>query len=301
VPRPGCRSTPSRHFATTVYNLPPTRSAAQEQVLFLLGVNEKKFFGKDSSEEGLKLLERIAEHDSRYHLLLGLPPLTLEHLHKTYPVKNGRLSSSRTLEADLYGELIPLLQASALDERPKFALDRPKRTTAERILLKLTTMPREGLRVYWAWFKRNKYKDAASYEFWHKNFPVCSEAGFEQRAEHIALKALQHIVDQRAKGHSSSALLVVNNDIYALVAAVLRKELAVDAALDSSERTSQRTAQLQELTGEKFPLQPLVFHVAFIYFGLPALLLGNVLVLVEYFCREAVSTLWQSEGEDDRD
>mmetsp|Transcript_58374 Transcript_58374/g.107757 ORF Transcript_58374/g.107757 Transcript_58374/m.107757 type:complete len:319 (+) Transcript_58374:115-1071(+) len=300
VPRPGCRLPAHRAFATAVFNLPQTKSSAREQVLFLLGLNEKKFFGKDSSEEGLKLLERIAEHDSKYHLLLGVPPLTLEHVTKNHLVKDRRLTSSRKLEAEVYGEMIPLLQASMLDSRPRFALDRPKRITAERLALELSKLPREGARVYWAWFKRNTHKDAMMYEFWSKHFPVCSEAYFNQRAEHIALSALEHIVETRAKGHSGSALLVVNNDIYALVTEVLQRELAADAKLDSSDCKTRRQKKLKELSEERFEGREgqLVFHVLFIYVGIPGLVLVNLQLLADMLWRNVISPAWGTEVED---
>merc|ERR1740123_2101757 len=81
-----------RNFATTVFNVKPRPGeVGAEQTLFVVGLNEGKFFGQDGAEEALKLLERIAEHGpqgSEYNLLLGLSDRDLAQLEADHKVKN---------------------------------------------------------------------------------------------------------------------------------------------------------------------------------------------------------------------
>eukprot|EP00403_Amphidinium_massartii_P043959 CAMPEP_0178438624 /NCGR_PEP_ID=MMETSP0689_2-20121128/35695_1 /TAXON_ID=160604 /ORGANISM="Amphidinium massartii, Strain CS-259" /LENGTH=314 /DNA_ID=CAMNT_0020061045 /DNA_START=35 /DNA_END=975 /DNA_ORIENTATION=+ len=298
VRRPGCRwQAFQRRFATTVFNIPPSKPSSQEQVLFLLGLNEKKFFGRDSSEEGLKLLERIAEHDAQYTLLLGISPALLKHVEANHAVKDRRLTSSRKLEKEEGGELIPLIQASSIDSRPKVALDRPRKITGERLCQRLCYTPSEGRHIYWAWFSMRQYRDAAKYEFWHKYFPTVSLPYFEQRAEHIALKAIEHLATQRAKGREGSALLVVGNDLYALVAEVLKKELTGDPsdALSSKELAKYRQERLLDLDTERHQIEPLLVHTMFIYVVVPGLIFLQLVVAANHFFETTVRNMWRAD------
>ena len=74
-----------RGFATNAFTV-PSRDSTPEQTLFVVGLNEGKFFGQDSAEEALKLVERIAQHNSEYTLLLGVPERRLAEMEEFHKV-----------------------------------------------------------------------------------------------------------------------------------------------------------------------------------------------------------------------
>jgi len=217
-----------RGFATAAFTV-KAKDPAPEQTLFVVGLNEGKFFGQDSAEEALKLLEHVAEHSPEYTLLFGLADKRLAELEEDHQVKKGRLTPSRELEGRRFCEMVPVLQAGMVDKRPRRAVGRSPYTDQSHVAWVLWKNPREAVNIYWAYWRRHQYKDIAQRKFWTKHFPASAPCYFEERAHIIAIRATEHITACRKQGLGSSSVLVVNNDIYDLVITHLGSFLGKDA------------------------------------------------------------------------
>jgi len=238
--------------------------------------NERKFFGPDGAEEGLKLLERIAEHSTDYQLLFGLSEKQLGTLAEDHVVKNNRLTPSRQLETVENGEFVPIMQAGMVDKRPRLATDRDWRTTQSFIASQLWTHPREAFQIYWTFSKRNDVKDAARYSFCTTYFPHTSREYFQERAELMAIRTVESVLAGRKEGRGCrTTVLTVSNDVFNLVAGRL-KELLDEKALhqlSTEESMIERRDRAEKLCRKVIDVTPLLM---FVYVGAPLLLLQQV-------------------------
>jgi len=270
-----------RGFSTAAFTV-PAQGDAPEQALFVVGLNEGKFFGQDGAEEGLKLLERIADHDPKYHLLFGLTDTELREMEEEFKVEKRKLTPSRELEKERNCEFIPLMQAGMVDNRPRLAIGRALRTTQAHVAWRLWKQPREAVKLYWAFWRRKKYKDAERCSFWSKHFPLSARAYFEDRADLVAIRAVEHLVARRLQGQQGTALVIVNNELFSAVVNRLGLFLDKDAAnkLGSPELSRQLRDHAGELCADVPDLTSLL---VFVYIGIPLLLLQQGYLALEYF------------------
>lgn len=271
---------PCRGFATTAFTV-PAKGPSEEQTLFVVGLNSGKFFGQDSAEEGLKLLERVAEHNAKYNVLVDLTTRELSDIETENAVKKGRLTPSRELEGFRNCEFIPILQASMVDGRPRAALGRSLQVDQAAVTTVLWKTPREALNLYWAFWQRKNKKDAARRKFCQQHFPKAASAYFEERAETVAIRATEQMALTYQKGWKGTSVLVVSNELYEPVVQHLR--LLLDAK--SSERfgSDDFVNHLREratvLLQEKRDATALLVVA---YLGMPFLLAQFVYLSIEY-------------------
>merc|ERR1711879_1124449 len=105
---------------------------------------------------------------------------------------------------------------------------RPIRTTQGHVCWQLWKHPFEAVHLYWAYWRRKDYKDAACQRFWSQHFPICASAYFDENAELIAIRSVEHMaasVGQGKSGSGHSMILVIGNDIFSLVCDHLRRTL----------------------------------------------------------------------------
>jgi len=268
-----------RGFATSAFTV---KGDSGERTIFVFGLNEGKFFGPDSAEGGLKLLERIAEHSKKYQLLLGITEKELQVVEEDHAVKN-KLTPSRELEGKRVCEFIPLIQASMVDENPRMALGRSLRSTQGQFSMALFKYPRETVKLYRLFWRRKQYKDAASWHFLREHLPMAAVAYFDQRAGTIALRTLEQLARARvlAEKDKGPLVLVVGNDIFELVVRDLREILDSTAPekLGSEEFLQDVRTQAAAMAAEGPDPTPLLL---IIYLGLPLLLLQNIYLAIEY-------------------
>jgi len=268
-----------RGFATASFTVPAS-GTAPAQALFVVGLNERKFFGQDGAEEGLKLLERVAEHDPNYQILLGLEEIALELIEKKNKVKHKKLTPSRELEAFSNCEMIPIVQAGMVDDRPRRALGRTRKTSVNHVAWMLMKHPREAVQIYWAFWRRKQYKDAARYKFWSEHLPNASHVYFNERAELVAIRAVEHMTIERVQGRRSVAVLAVSNEIFTPVVKYLNEMLEKDGAskIGDPEFSRQMRDRASELCLDVPDLTPVLI---LIYLGIPLLLLRQLVVTID--------------------
>eukprot|EP00933_Yihiella_yeosuensis_P039482 TRINITY_DN33528_c0_g1_i1.p1 TRINITY_DN33528_c0_g1~~TRINITY_DN33528_c0_g1_i1.p1 ORF type:complete len:332 (+),score=55.69 TRINITY_DN33528_c0_g1_i1:72-1067(+) len=261
----------SAAFATTAFTV-PAHNNAPELTLFVVGLNSGKFFGQDGAEEGLKLVEHVASHSPEYTLLFGLSERDLAFLEEDHKVTRGRLTPSRELEGKRLCEHVPLIQAGMVDKRPRRALDRSLKITQNHVSVLLWKNPREAVQIYWAYWKRKKYTDAARKKFWKEYFPESGHAYFEDRAELITIRAVEHLAAQRKQGLGNTAVLTVNNELYELVVVALGKLLDKEdpGKLTSQEFLRELRRAASEICADAPDLTPLL---VFVYGIMPVIVL----------------------------
>jgi len=264
-----------------------------------VGLNENKFFGQDGAEEGLKLLERVVEHHQEYDLLFGITEKALADMEVGHPVeKNKKLTASRELEAVRNGEMIPLMQASMVDKFKRRAIDRPLKTTQSHIAHLLWKFPRETIKLGWAYWHRKDHKDASRHKFWSQHFPLCSTAYFDERAEIISIRAVEHIVGRQSQEWKGAIILVVNNEIFSLV----NKQLSLMLADEGRQLSSP--AFMETLRGEAVHLCADVIDLTpvliFVYVGIPLITLHFTYLAIEYYVKQLEFTKEMLKG-DERD
>jgi hypothetical protein len=255
-------------------------NGAAEQVVFVVGLNERKFFGPDGAEEALKLLERVADHDPGYRLLLGLNEKQLEEIEQDHKVKHRKLTPSRELEGVLNAEFVPIVQAGMVDQRPRLAIDRPWRISQSHIAQQLWKHPREALNVYWSFWQRDQIKDAHRFEFCMHYFPVAAGEYFYERADLFAIRVVVKVIAQRLQGKGGTTVLVVGNEMFQPVTERLKARLD-DAAGDrlvSPEYSTELQSRAQLLCTRVMDLTP---ALAFVYFGIPLLILQQVYLIIK--------------------
>jgi hypothetical protein len=255
--------------------------SSSDQTLFIVGLNKGKFFGQDGAEEGLKLLERVADHHPEYHLLFGLNEKELDRLEEDHQVKGGRLTPSRDLAQAENGEAVPIMQAGMVDKRPRRALGRALKTTQGHVAWRLWRNPREVLRLLLVFWRRKQFKDAVSFKFWSENLPLSAHVYYGESAELIAIRTTEHLIAERQKGSPGSTVLTVRSEVFASVAERCRHYLnedAVEMLADSKfqEELKQNASYLCKDVPDMTPL------LVLIYAGLPILLLHQVVLFCEY-------------------
>ncbi|CAL1134683.1 unnamed protein product [Cladocopium goreaui] len=292
-------------FATCAFTV-PSRGPTPEQTLFVAGLNEGKFFGQDSAEETLKLVERVAQHSPEYTLLFGISDRRLAELEQDNKVKQGRLTPSRDLEGRLHCEMVPVLQAGMVDKRPRKHVGRSVFTDQVHVAWLLWKNPQEARKVYWAFWRQRHYKDAEARSFWAKHFPVSSYGYFEERAHIIAIRATEHMMALRKqfdvggtaessspeptkpdnKEMNNSTVLVVNNDIYDLVVQHLNDFLGKDAPenFNSQEFARKLRDTAEELCQDIIDLTPLL---VFVYVILPLLIFQFFFNAGQYYLKQS--------------
>jgi len=272
-------------FATTAFTV-PSRGKAPEQTLFVAGLNEGKFFGQDSAEETLKLVERVAQHSPEYTLLFGLSDRRLAEMEQENKVKQGRLTPSRELEGRLHCEMIPVLQAGMVDKRPRKHVGRSVFTDQVHVAWLLWKNPQEARKVYWAFWRRNYYKDAEARSFWSTHFPVSSYGYFEERAHIIAIRATEHLMALRKQEMGNSTVLVVNNDVYDLVIQHLNDFLGKDAPENFNSQDFARKLRdtAEELCQDIIDLTPVL---VFVYVILPLLIFQFFFNAGQYYLKQS--------------
>ncbi|CAL1134684.1 unnamed protein product [Cladocopium goreaui] len=272
-------------FATCAFTV-PSRGPTPEQTLFVAGLNEGKFFGQDSAEETLKLVERVAQHSPEYTLLFGISDRRLAELEQDNKVKQGRLTPSRDLEGRLHCEMVPVLQAGMVDKRPRKHVGRSVFTDQVHVAWLLWKNPQEARKVYWAFWRQRHYKDAEARSFWAKHFPVSSYGYFEERAHIIAIRATEHMMALRKQEMNNSTVLVVNNDIYDLVVQHLNDFLGKDAPenFNSQEFARKLRDTAEELCQDIIDLTPLL---VFVYVILPLLIFQFFFNAGQYYLKQS--------------
>lgn len=271
-----------RGFATEAINVRSSSGKKNDQTLFIVGLNSGKFFGQDGAEEGLKLLERVAEHHPDYHLLFGLNEKEFALLESEHQVKGGRLTPSRDLATVKDGEVVPIMQAGVVDKRPRHALGRSLKTTQGHVAWRLWRNPREAIRLYTLFWKRNQHKDTARFKFWSENMPLASHVYFGESSELIAVRTTEHIIAERRKGKPGSTVLTVKNEVFASVVERCRHYLSEEeqvAQLDDhkfSEGLKEKAMALCKDVPEMTPL------LVLIYIGFPLLAIHQVMLFCEY-------------------
>eukprot|EP00747_Dinoflagellata_sp_TGD_P163680 gnl/TRDRNA2_/TRDRNA2_182622_c0_seq1.p1 gnl/TRDRNA2_/TRDRNA2_182622_c0~~gnl/TRDRNA2_/TRDRNA2_182622_c0_seq1.p1 ORF type:complete len:349 (+),score=57.39 gnl/TRDRNA2_/TRDRNA2_182622_c0_seq1:73-1047(+) len=294
-----------RSFATSVFNVKVgveniTRAGVTEksleQTLFVVGLNEGKFFGPDGSEEALKLVEQVAEHDPEYELLFSLTEKELTALQEDHDIGiNRRLTPSRDLEGEKLGEFVPVMQAGMADNRPRRALGRALRTSHARVAWQLWQRPREAVQIYWMFWRRKEYKDGAKYKFALKHLPVASHYYFVERAELVAVRSVEHLLINHVQGKGGTTVLTVSNDIYDLVAERLRLILDEDVAdkfgsMDFSRTLKERA---MELTRDMVDMTPVLI---FVYIGIPLLIGHQIYLASQYYYHKYQGRLGEGTG-----
>lgn len=288
------------NFSTAAFTL-PAHNQAPEQTLFVVGLNEGKFFGQDGAEEGLKLLERVADHHKEYEVLFGLNEKELARLEDDYRVRNNRLTPSRDLEGVTFGEVVPVMQASIVDKAKRRAMGRPLKTTTSHVAWMLWKHPREALRLYWAYWKRNEVKDAARRKRFEPYFPNASYAYFDERAQVIAINSLERLLAVRANGRQGTFVLVLGNDIFEIVAQNLRDMLGEDGLRKLLTPNSPFLKELRErATHLRADVPDLTPVLIFVYACIP-ILIGQFLYLgTRHYIHEtgAWERFWDGERRD---
>jgi hypothetical protein len=270
-----------RAFATTAFTIKPVQPSVSEQTLFVVGLNQGKFFGQDGAEEGLKLLERISEHDSQYTLLFGLSQKDLDYLEDEHEVEGGRLTPSRQLAHKLHGEFVPMMQAAKIDKRSRIALSRPLKTTQGHTAWRLWKNPREAVRLYRLYWHRNTYNDVAKYKFWSEKLPSASHVFFAETAEVIVIRTLEQIIADRKKGIASSIVLTLRNEHFPVVAERLKHYLAEDAAWSLDDPNTPQKLQMHAANLIKDVPDVTCLLVLF-YLGVPLAALHQMAFLCAY-------------------
>jgi len=252
----------------------------------VVGLNEGKFFGQDSAEEGLKLLEHVANNSPEYTLLFGLSERDMGILEEDYKVVKGRLTPSREIEGKRFCEHVPIMQAGMVDKRPRRGIGRSIKTTQNHVAWQLWKKPLEAVKIYWAYWRRKHYKDAASRKFWAQHFPASSYCYFEEQAHLIAIRATEHIAASRKQGPSSSTVLAVNNEIYDLVVDRLGELIDKDAPdkLGSQDFSRNLRDNATELCADVPDLTPLLI---FVYLVAPLLSAQFVYMGIAYYVKKA--------------
>lgn len=271
----------NRCFATTAFTVRQAGPSASEQTLFIVGLNKGKFFGQDGAEEGLKLLERIADHHPEYHLLFGLNEKELSNLEDQYQVQGGRLTPSRDLALVESGEVVPIMQAGMVDKRPREALGRSLKTTQGHVAWRLWRTPSEALRLYRLFWRRKNYTDAAKFRFWTENLPRAAHVYFVESAELIAVRTVEHLIVEQQKGRTGSTVLTVSGELFAPVVDRCRHYLGEDAVekLDSPALSKQLKETAAAACQDVPDMTP---FLVLIYLGFPMLALHQALLFCEY-------------------
>lgn len=269
--------------------------SSPEQTLFVVGLNRGKFFGQDGAEEGLKLLERVADHHPEYNLLFGINAKELDSLEENYKVKGGRLTPSRDLALVENGEVVPIMQAGVVDKRPREALGRALKTTQGHVAWRLWRNPREAIRLYRAFWKRKGHEDAARFRFWSEHLPMASHVYFGETSELIAIRAIEHLMAERHKGRGGATVLTVRNEVFSSVAErcghYLTEEMVEASASPNFSKELQQNASA--LTKDVPDMTPLL---VLIYCGFPLLVLHQVCLFCEYLYVRGV--VEQSNGQE---
>lgn len=290
---------PRRCFATSAYSVKAS-GTFQEQSVFLIGLNEGKFFGQDSAEEGLKLMEKVSDYDPEYELGIGLSETHFQVIEEDHKVTGKKLTPSRDLESSRDCEFIPLIQAAMVDRRPRRALSRDIRFDQARVSWKLWQNPRETVNLYWAIWRRKSYKNAESYRFWSKHFPISADAYFGQRAELISLRAFEQISHMRRRGQGKTLIVAVSNDIFGLVHERLNSMLGQDASerLASPEHMRTVNDRAAELCKGYHDISAFIL---FVYFFLPFFVLRNLYPPLEYYYNKRYGSRSRSVEVEDRE
>jgi len=277
-----------RRFASTVFNVKPRPGEpGPDQTLFVVGLNKGKFFGQDSAEEALKLLERIAEQKGpTYQLLLGIHERELREIEDSHKVKNDRLTPSRELEGERNCEMIPIVQASMVDKCPRRALGRILRETQSHVSWLLWKHPREAVQLYWAFWKRKEYKDAEARKFWKQHFPISSHAFFDEISELVAIRSVELLAASHVQGKEGTFVLVVNNMFYEPLTERLRLMLDedVNSKLESTDFLRNIRDRATELCLQIPDLTPVL---VFMYIGVPFLIAQFFYLGAEYYVKKA--------------
>jgi len=278
---------PRRGFATAVFTV-PANGRAREQSLFVVGLNEGKFFGQDGAEEGLKLLERIAGHNQSYELLLGMTDKELKEIEKEHTVKDKRLTPSRDLEGKRNCEFIPLIQAATVDKCKRRPVGRSKKATQVHTAAALFQNYGECVKLYWLFWRRKEHRDAAQWRFWSRQLPRSSRVYFDEWAELVAIRATEQLAALRAKGQGDVVVLAVKSNFYGCVVEELGRLLNQDAKqlLNTPEFSHRLRIRAAELSRDMIDVSALL---VFIYLGLPWLALhGSYLLLDNLLARHRV-------------
>lgn len=274
-----------QRFATTVFNVKPRPGqAGAEQTLFVVGLNENKFFGQDGAEEGLKLLERIADHGvdgTQYNLLLGMSEREMAELEKENKVKQNRLTPSRELEGRTFGEFIPIVQASMVDRRPRKAVGRLLKITQGHVSWQLWRHPREAVKLYWTYWQRKNYKDVALRKFWMERLPTCAYAYFMEVSHLIAFRATSQMVGAFGQEKPTTWVLVVSNQLFEPTVERLTELLDNTAAskFESEDFARHLREQASELCVDAPDFTPLLI---FFYVGFPVLVLQTGWLAIQW-------------------
>mmetsp|Transcript_100354 Transcript_100354/g.199087 ORF Transcript_100354/g.199087 Transcript_100354/m.199087 type:complete len:345 (+) Transcript_100354:99-1133(+) len=297
---PSCSSSNTscqRRFASTAFGIRRQNQASIEHTLFVVGLNEAKFFGQDGAEEGLKLLERVVEHHQEYDLLFGISEKALATMEADHPVgQNRKLTPSRELEQIQNGEMIPMMQASMVDKCKRRAVDRPVKTTQSHVAHLLWKFPRETIKLGWAYRRRKDHKDAARHKFWSQHFPLCSTAYFDERAEIISIRTVEHIVARRSQEWKGAIILVVGNEVFSLVNKQLSLMLADEGRqLSSPAFMETLRSEAVHLCADVIDFTPVLI---FVYCGIPLITLHFTYLAVEYYVKQLEYTKELLKGED---
>jgi len=282
----------ARH-ATTVFNVrPPPDQGKGEQTLFVVGLNEGKFFGQDGSEEALKLLERIVENQgANYNLLFSLTEREWKEMEADHPSKQGKLTPSRTLEGTRNCEFVPVMQAGQIDKCGRRALGRLLKTTQNHVAWQLFKHPRECIKLWWLFWRRKEYKNAALREFWMKNMPTCAYTYYEEYAELVVIRTVELMMGAHNQGKAQNWVLVTSNEFYSPIVERLTKILDEEASEKFQSKDFPR--HLRERATELcIDVPDLVPVLVFIYLGLPLLGLQTLVFIIE--------NLWEWSGVEDQ-
>lgn len=255
-----------------------------------MGMNSGKFYGKDGAEEGLKLLERITEHGQKFSLLFSLTERELQEIEEDHKVdpRRGKITPSRDLEGQRNCEMVPLVQAGMADKASRRALFRSVRTTQSRVTWALWKTPRECLTMYWAYWRRNQYKDVERRAFASLHFPVASHMYYGEISELVAIRATEHMVIEHVQGNQGATLLVVQSELFDPVVARLKATFDEDGAkkIKDAKFSAHLRERAAELTRE-FP--DLTALLVFVYLGVPMLLTQQAYLLIEYLITDGGS------------
>lgn len=288
-----------RGFSTAVFTVKPSEKN-KDQTLFIVGLNKTKFLGQHGSEEGLKLLERVADHDPAYKLLLSISEKDLKEMEEDHRVEGRRLTAHRELEKAMNAEFVPLVQATMVDRRPRRAFGRSLRTDQNHTALALAETG-EAVKMYWAFWKRKEYKDLAAYKFWSKHFPRSAEVYYGERAELIAIRTIEHLSMERERERGGTSVLAVHNDIFQLVTEKLRPMLELEPSerYDSREFAKKLRDRATKICRD---VPDLTSALVFIYLGLPMLLFQQFyLACTYYFGAKVTSSVMKIEVNENRD
>lgn len=274
-----------KRFAATAFTISGS-GKDDEQVLFVVGLNEGKFYGPDGSEEALKLLEQIVEHTPQYNLLFGLDEVALGMIKEDHKVTR-KLTPSRNLESHLNCEFIPIVQAGMIDKRPLHAVDRSHAITQGRVSSYLWKNWHEIPNLFPAIWRRKEFKDVKKREFYTKLFPNTVVTNYDERAEFIALRTLEFLINERNSKGTGTTVLTVPNDLFSIVAKRLRELLGDDPAgtlgdLKFEEALREGTGVLSK---EVPDVTPIFITLAVM---VPILLIANIYFAVTRIDRKSV-------------